>query len=48
MENELLKITNLHVCVGEKSILNGIDLKIKEGEIHVIMGPNRFRENNYR
>ncbi len=40
MNNELLKIENLHVSVAEKNILNGIDLKINKGEIHVIMGPN--------
>ena len=40
MNKELLKIENLHVSVNEKDILNGIDLTINEGEIHVIMGPN--------
>lgn len=35
-----LKIENLHVKVGEKEILRGIDLEIKTGEIHAIMGPN--------
>lgn len=36
----LLEIKNLHVCVGEKEILKGIDLTIKAGEVHAIMGPN--------
>ena len=40
MKNELLQINNLHVNVGEKQILKGIDLKINKGEVHVIMGPN--------
>ncbi len=40
MKENLLTITNLHVSAGEKNILNGIDLKINKGEIHVIMGPN--------
>ncbi len=40
MSNELLEIKNLHVNAGEKEILKGIDLNIKKGEIHVIMGPN--------
>lgn len=40
MSNELLEIKDLHVNVGEKEILKGIDLNIKKGEIHVIMGPN--------
>ncbi len=36
----MLKINNLHVRVGEKTILNGIDLAVKPGEVHAIMGPN--------
>ena len=40
MSNELLEIKDLHVNAGEKEILKGIDLNIKKGEIHVIMGPN--------
>lgn len=35
-----LKITNLHVNIGEKKILKGVDLEVKPGEIHAIMGPN--------
>lgn len=40
MSNELLEIKDLHVNAGEKEILKGINLNIKKGEIHVIMGPN--------
>ena len=36
----MLKITNLHAKVGDKTILRGIDLEIKAGEVHAIMGPN--------
>ncbi len=36
----MLKIENLHVEVDKKSILKGIDLEIKSGEVHAIMGPN--------
>ncbi len=36
----MLKIENLHVSVGDKPILKGINLEIKTGEIHAIMGPN--------
>ena len=37
----LLKIENLNVGIAdEKEILKGINLEIKKGEIHVIMGPN--------
>lgn len=36
----MLKIENLHASVEDKSILQGIDLEIKPGEVHAIMGPN--------
>lgn len=35
-----LEINNLHVAIGEQQILKGIDLLIKQGEIHALMGPN--------
>lgn len=36
----VLTIKDLHVSIDEKPILKGVDLEIKEGEIHAIMGPN--------
>ena len=36
----LLKIEDLHVSVGDKKILDGIDLEINKGEVHVVMGSN--------
>lgn len=36
----MLEIKNLKVSVADKMILQGIDLKVKAGEIHAIMGPN--------
>ena len=36
----MLEINNLHVKVGEKAILQGVDLIIRAGEVHAIMGPN--------
>jgi Fe-S cluster assembly ATP-binding protein len=36
----MLDISNLKISVNEKPILNGLNLKIKTGEIHAIMGPN--------
>ncbi|WP_185871639.1 Fe-S cluster assembly ATPase SufC [Blattabacterium cuenoti] len=36
----MLNIENLHVSIGNKKVLRGINLKINAGEIHVIMGPN--------
>lgn len=35
-----LEIRNLHVNVGEQPILKGINLLVKQGEIHALMGPN--------
>ena len=40
MENSILEIKNLRVSVEEKEILKGINLNIRSGEVHVIMGPN--------
>jgi len=36
----MLDIDNLSAKVDKKSILNGLSLKIKPGEVHAIMGPN--------
>lgn len=36
----MLEITDLCVSAAGKDIVKGVDLKIKEGEFHVIMGPN--------
>ena len=39
-DNILLEIKDLHANVGDKEILRGIDLTVREGETHAIMGPN--------
>jgi Fe-S cluster assembly ATP-binding protein len=36
----LLEVKNLHVEIGGKKILNGLDLVVNKGEVHAIMGPN--------
>jgi Fe-S cluster assembly ATP-binding protein len=36
----MLRIKNLQARIGEKQILNGINLDVKPGEVHAIMGPN--------
>ncbi len=36
----MLEVTNLHARVGEREILQGVDLSVKAGEVHAIMGPN--------
>jgi Fe-S cluster assembly ATP-binding protein len=35
-----LEIRNLHVSVEDKPILKGVNLLVKQGEIHALMGPN--------
>lgn len=36
----MLTIFNLHASVGGKQILRGVNLKVKAGEVHAIMGKN--------
>jgi Fe-S cluster assembly ATP-binding protein len=36
----LLEVKNLHVEVGGKKILDGLELSIGKGAVHAIMGPN--------
>jgi Fe-S cluster assembly ATP-binding protein len=36
----LLEVKNLHVEIGGKKILNGLDLTVEKGQVHAIMGPN--------
>ncbi len=36
----VLEIRNLHVSVEGNEILRGVDLTVKQGEIHALMGPN--------
>jgi Fe-S cluster assembly ATP-binding protein len=36
----MLKIENLHVTVAGRSVLKGLSLEMKAGEVHAIMGPN--------
>jgi len=35
-----LVIEDLHVKVGDKEILHGVDLVIEQGKVHALMGPN--------
>ncbi|GIX36639.1 MAG: ABC transporter ATP-binding protein [Lysobacteraceae bacterium] len=36
----MLSIKNLHVRLGDRDILKGLDLEVRPGEVHAIMGPN--------
>ena len=36
----MLRISNLTVAAGGKTVLKGLDLELPTGEVHAIMGPN--------
>ena len=36
----MLTIKDLHAAIAGKEILKGLNLEVKEGEVHAIMGPN--------
>lgn len=36
----MLEIKDLHVAIEGKAILKGVNLTIRDGEVHVLMGPN--------
>jgi Fe-S cluster assembly ATP-binding protein len=36
----MLEIRNLHAQVGGNAILKGVNLTVREGEVHAVMGPN--------
>jgi Fe-S cluster assembly ATP-binding protein len=36
----MLKVNNLHASIEGKTILKGLNLEVKAGEVHAIMGPN--------
>jgi len=38
----MLEIQNLHARVEEKEILRGLNLTVRPGEVHAIMGPNEM------
>jgi len=40
MGNLFLEVKGLRVAVAGNEILKGVDLTMREGEVHAIMGPN--------
>lgn len=36
----MLEVKNLHAEINGREILRGIDLTVRPGEVHAIMGPN--------
>jgi Fe-S cluster assembly ATP-binding protein len=39
-ENTTLEIRDLHVAVEGREILRGVNLTVRQGEVHALMGPN--------
>jgi Fe-S cluster assembly ATP-binding protein len=40
MSDSMLRIRNLTVVAGDKTVLKGLELELPSGEVHAIMGPN--------
>ena len=40
MSKSILTVEELHVSVAGKPILKGVNLEIRQGEVHALMGPN--------
>ena len=38
--NAVFSCADVHIWVGDKEVVKGVDLDVKPGEIHAIMGPN--------
>lgn len=40
MSSKVLEINDLHVAIEGKEILKGVNLTLRQGEVHALMGPN--------
>src|SRR5215217_6926333 len=38
--SKVLSIEDLHAAIDGKEILKGVDLTVRQGEVHALMGPN--------
>ena len=43
----MLQIKNLHASIEDKGILKGLNLEVKAGEVHAIMGPNGVGKSTF-
>ena len=42
-----LEIKNLQVSIEGNEIIKGLNLKVKQGEVHAIMGPNATGKSTF-
>jgi Fe-S cluster assembly ATP-binding protein len=47
MSDALLSVRGLRVRVGDREVLQGIDLEVPAGEVHAIMGPNGSGKSSF-
>jgi Fe-S cluster assembly ATP-binding protein len=40
LNTPVFSCTGVHIWIGEKEVVKGVDLEVAPGEIHAIMGPN--------
>lgn len=40
MSEDLLQVTDLHVTYGKAQVLQGIDLRVRQGDLVAVVGPN--------
>src|SRR5436189_2190555 len=38
--SKVLEVNDLHAAIDGKEILKGVDLVVRQGEVHALMGPN--------
>mgnify|MGYP000388086776 CR=1 FL=1 len=41
-----IELRNIHKAFGSNEVLKGVDLKLKSGEVHALMGEKRCRQIN--
>jgi len=47
LRRPLLSVRDLHVSVADKTVVRGLSLDVRPGELHVIMGPNGAGKSSF-
>ncbi|MDD4286993.1 MAG: Fe-S cluster assembly ATPase SufC [Candidatus Peribacteraceae bacterium] len=47
LRRSLLSVRDLHVSVADKTVVRGLSLDVRPGELHVIMGPNGAGKSSF-